>query len=74
MVFLSAPPLASRSTYEDINLTINGVDLVRNDPNGWSYDEITKTITLRGASCESVRAGGASAIEVDLGCEGTIVD
>lgn len=62
------------SSADDINVTVNGVDLGRDDPNGWSYDDISKTITLQGASCESVRGGGASAIEVDLGCEGTIVD
>jgi Mg-chelatase subunit ChlD len=62
------------SNAADINVTINGVDLGRDDPNGWSYDDLSKTITLQGASCESVKAGGASAIEVDLGCEGTIVD
>ncbi|MCP4444665.1 MAG: VWA domain-containing protein [Myxococcales bacterium] len=59
---------------DDINVTINGVELVRNDPNGWSYDEPTNTISLDGASCESVQSGGTSGIEVDLGCEGTIVD
>lgn len=62
------------SNADDINVTVNGVDLGRDDANGWIYDDASKTITLQGASCESVKAGGASAIEVDLGCEGTIVD
>lgn len=58
----------------DINITFNGVDLVRDDPNGWSYDSSTKTISLIGASCDSVQNGGGDGIEVDLGCEGVIVD
>lgn len=59
---------------DDINVTINGVELERDIPNGWSYSDVTNTITLAGASCEAVKSGGASGIEVDLGCEGTIVD
>lgn len=59
---------------QDINVTINGVDLGRDDPNGWSYNQADKRVVLNGAACEAVRSGGASAIEVDLGCEGTIVD
>lgn len=59
---------------EDINVVINGVELLRDDPNGWSYDAATKTITLLGASCDSVTSGGTSGIEVDLGCEGTVID
>lgn len=62
------------SNADDINVTINGVELQRNDPNGWSYDDASNTITLNGAACESVQSGGTSGIEVDLGCEGTIVD
>ncbi len=62
------------SNADDINVTVNGVELGRDDVNGWSYDDVTKTITLQGASCDAVKGGGASAIEVDLGCEGTIVD
>ena len=58
----------------DINVSINGVELDRNDPNGWSYDAASNTISLLGASCEAVKQGGASGIEVDLGCEGVIVD
>ena len=62
------------SNADDINVTVNGADLGRDDADGWIYDDSSKTITLQGASCESVKAGGASAIEVDLGCEGTIID
>ncbi len=62
------------SNTSDINISFNGVELVRDDPNGWSYDEATKTITLLGASCESVKSGGASGIDVDLGCEGVIIE
>ncbi len=59
---------------DDINVVINGVELARDDPNGWSYDEATKTITLNGAACESVQSGGTNGIEVDLGCEGEIIE
>ncbi len=62
------------SSEADINITFNGVDLVRDDPNGWSYDSATKTISLLGASCDSVQNGGGDGIEVDLGCTGAIVD
>ena len=58
----------------DINISVNGVELVRDDPNGWSFDSTTNTVTLLGASCEAVKAGGADGIAVDLGCEGAIVD
>ncbi len=58
----------------DIHVRVNGVELGRDAANGWSYDESTKTISLLGAACEAVKQGGASGIEVDLGCEGTIVD
>lgn len=59
---------------DDINVTINGVELTRDDPNGWSYDDASNTITLNGASCEAVQSGGTNGIEVDLGCEGEIID
>tara|TARA_R110002096_G_scaffold436021_1_gene665164 strand:- start:12665 stop:13648 length:984 start_codon:yes stop_codon:yes gene_type:complete len=62
------------SNADDINVVINGVELNRDDPNGWAYDEATKTITLNGAACESVQTGGTDGIEVDLGCEGAIID
>ena len=62
------------SNADDINVVINGVELGRDDPNGWSYDETTRTITLNGAACESVQSGGTSGIEVDLGCEGEIIE
>jgi len=62
------------SNADDINVTINGVELTRDDPNGWSYDETSQTISLLGASCESVKSGGTSGIAVDLGCEGTVID
>ncbi len=62
------------SSEADINITFNGVELVRDDPNGWSYDSATKTISLLGASCDSVQNGGGDGIEVDLGCTGAIVD
>lgn len=58
----------------DINVTINSVEMVRDDPNGWKYDAVTKTIILLGDSCNSVKTGGANGIDVDLGCGGTTID
>lgn len=58
----------------DLNVSVNGVELERDGPNGWSYEPATRTVRLQGTACRDVRAGNVSAIDVDLGCKGIIVE
>lgn len=58
----------------DIQVSLAGAELVRDDENGWMYSSSANSITLNGEACRSVKGGNAAAIEVDLGCEGIIIN
>lgn len=44
------------------------VELVRDDPNGWSYDAGTNSITLLGTACEDLRRAVTTRLSVLYGC------
>jgi hypothetical protein len=57
------PPDPSR-----IYVVANGVPLVRGDPDGFTYDPATNTVTLVGAACDNLENVQAGEVEIVLGC------
>lgn len=50
---------------------VNGVPIVRNDPNGFNYDASNNTLTLEGDSCDTLKStapGAATPLKISLGC------
>jgi hypothetical protein len=44
----------------------------RDDTNGWSYDPVTKKLTFNGSSCDQVKSGTVTDIDVVFGCPGPV--
>ncbi|HEY3449569.1 MAG TPA: thrombospondin type 3 repeat-containing protein [Myxococcales bacterium] len=59
----SVPPAPDR-----LYVTSNGVQLPRDDPNGWSYDAARNTITVNGTACDALKSSATPTIEVKFGC------
>lgn len=53
-----------------LNVTVDGVELARDDPNGWSLDLTTSppTVDLKGTACTKVETKGAQSVQVVYGC------
>lgn len=48
---------------------LDGARAVRDDRDGWSYDEAARTVTLHGPACDRLRAGDLRDVEIIFGCE-----
>ncbi|MGC4114551.1 MAG: thrombospondin type 3 repeat-containing protein [Myxococcales bacterium] len=59
----STPPAPDR-----MYVTSNGVQLTRDDPNGWTYDAARNTITVNGTACDALKSAATPTIEVKYGC------
>ena len=50
-------------------------DSLANDPtNGWTYDPTTNTVTFHGTSCESLKDGTVTDVDVVFGCNQPVPD
>jgi len=47
---------------------VDGTELPRNDPNGWTYDEAANTVTFAGSACAAIQSGTSKSINVVFGC------
>lgn len=47
---------------------LEGSSLVRDDSDGWTYDEGTNTVRLRGNACDELRASSDPGFQVIFGC------
>lgn len=63
-----APPDPNR-----VYVLVNGQPLVRGDPNGFTYDAATNTVTLTGQACDDLKnSQGTANVQVILGCPPTV--
>jgi len=51
-----------------IYVLIGGTPIVRDDPDGFIYDEATNTIVLQGAACDAVKVQPPPTVDVIFGC------
>ena len=59
----STPPDPSR-----VYARVNGSAVTRDDPNGFTYDALTNTITLTGTACSSVQGNATAQVDIIFGC------
>jgi hypothetical protein len=65
LVLDSVPPDPTK-----IYVKVNGASIARDDPNGFTYDPATNTITVQGTTCDQLRGSAAPSFEVLFGCAG----
>ncbi|MBW2732058.1 MAG: hypothetical protein JRH20_06660 [Deltaproteobacteria bacterium] len=53
---------------EKLYVSTDGVALIRDDNDGWSYDASDNSITLEGQSCEKLKASEIKQLSVVYGC------
>jgi hypothetical protein len=57
------PPDASR-----LYVLVDGVPLLRGDPDGWEYDAASNRVTILGATCDALRSATSPEIRIYFGC------
>jgi hypothetical protein len=48
--------------------TLDGMPVLRNPSNGFSYDEAEQAVHFHGATCDRIKSGAVSRVEVTYGC------
>lgn len=51
-----------------VSADFDGVEIPRNDPNGWTLDTATNTITFTGGACTQLKTGTVNQVNVIFGC------
>lgn len=51
----------------------NSKKLLRDDPNGWSYDAASRKLQFLGSACDDVKAGRIEDIDVIFGCDAPLI-
>jgi len=70
MFAIPPPPTSDGTTSrENISVYADGQQIPQDANNGWTYSDSTHTaVTLRGSSCDAIRAGALQQVTIAFNC------